>query len=326
MFKIYLNWAYFYYIYGKISNPIRMRFVIMTIDGVAGSMSRLNGISRTVSNFSATLTDVFTFLTVSSIFVGVTGFFQTFAGYLLFGVAPSALLCMAVFLITFSTYSLNKLTDMAEDSINMPERIAFINGKKRLILFASLGAYLLSIPLAFLATPLAVVIVFVPILANMLYSSRPLPHLPRLKDIPVMKNVFVATSWATVCTFLPAVDISSLSRATVLLVLYFMLVKVFINTTLYDVRDVKGDRESGVKTIPVILGNRRTMMILLAMNSTLVLLLPFLNGPVRSLVAAMILYGYLCIIHFRKRRDPLVLDFFADGEWMLFSILYTIII
>jgi len=296
----------------------------MGTNGILGSISSFNGILQIIINFRAVLTDIFTFLTVSSIFVGATGFFQTFTGYILIGMTPNVQICIAVFLITFSTYSLNKLTDMAEDSVNMPERINFIGGRKRLILFSSLGAYLLSIPLVFLVAPLALPIVFVPLLANLLYSSRLLPGVPRFKDIPVMKNVFVAMSWAMVCTLLPAVDVFKVPRMMVILVLCFMFVKVFINTSLYDVRDVEGDRKAGVKTIPVLMGTRKTTIIQLAINSTLVMILPFLNGEVRSLVIAMILYGYLCIIYFRRRRNPLVLDLFADGEWMLFSILYTL--
>lgn len=268
--------------------------------------------------------EVFAFLTVSSIFVGATGFFQTYAGYIFLGATPNLQICMAVFLITFSTYSLNKLTDMAEDSINMPERINFIGGRKQFILITALGSYLLSIPLVFFAAPLAVPIVFMPILANLLYGSKLLPWIPRLKDIPVMKNIIVATSWALVCTLLPSVEISNLPKATILLVIYFMMVKVFINTILYDVRDVEGDRAAGVKTIPSLLNTPKTTMVLLVINSSLTAILALINQPIRSLLMAMILYGYLCIIYFRKRRSPMILDLFADGEWMIFSILYIL--
>jgi hypothetical protein len=36
--------------------------------------------------------------------------------------------------MALSTYSLNKLTDMDEDSINMPERVSFLSGRKNLVL------------------------------------------------------------------------------------------------------------------------------------------------------------------------------------------------
>jgi 4-hydroxybenzoate polyprenyltransferase len=298
----------------------------MTVDRMSHSFrSSLEGTLLRIRNeIMAALITGFTFLSVSSIFVGATGFFQTFVGYILLGGGASLQMCLAVFLITFSTYSLNKLTDMTEDSINMPERVNFIRDRKQLILFTSLGAYLVSIPLAFSVTPKALPILFVPLLANLLYSSRLLPGIPRMKDIPVMKNVFVATSWAMVCTLLPFVDISNVPRLTVLAVLYFMFVKVFINSILYDIRDVDGDRVSGIKTIPVLLGTKKTTMIQLVVNSTIILLLIFLDGPARLLVAGMMLYGYVFIIFFSLCQNPLLLDAFEDGEWMIFSVTYSL--
>jgi hypothetical protein len=53
------------------------------------------------------LKKIFTFLTVSSIFVGMTGFFQTFAGYILLGGIPNLSLCLAVSLMTFSVGSVS---------------------------------------------------------------------------------------------------------------------------------------------------------------------------------------------------------------------------
>ena len=299
----------------------------MTVDRMSDSFrSFLGRILLNIRNgIIAASIAVFNFLSVSSIFVGATGFFQTFIGYILLGGPPSLPMCIAAFLITFSTYSLNKLTDMAEDSINMPERVKFIRGRKQLILFTSLGAYLLAVPLTFSVAPKALLILFVPLLANLLYSSRLLPGIPRMKDIPVMKNVFVAISWAMVCTLLPSADISNVPRMTVLAVLYFMFVKVFINTTLYDIRDVDGDRASGVKTIPVLLGTRKTTMIQLAINSTIIFILTLLNNNAKLLVMGMTLYGYIFIIYFRHKRNPLLLDAFEDGEWMIFSVIYSLL-
>jgi len=145
--------------------------------------------------FVITLKEIFRFLSVSSLFVGATGFFQTLAGYHLLEVSPSIPICSAVFLMTFSLYSLNKLTDIKEDKINMPERLNFLKGRRNLIIIYSVVAYLLCILLTFLDNPSSAFVVFVPLIANAFYGSRLLPGLPRLKDIPVMKNIVVAISW-----------------------------------------------------------------------------------------------------------------------------------
>jgi 4-hydroxybenzoate polyprenyltransferase len=263
----------------------------------------------------------FSFLAVSSIFIGVAGFFETYIGYLLIGLYPNLKVCFAVFLMTFSVYSLDKLTDSEEDLINMPERVNFISGRRNLILYCSITAYVLAAVITFLDKPLALPIILVPLMANAIYGSKLIPGLPRLKDIPVMKNVVVALSWSLVTTLLPAVHSGNAPLISIIMVFYFMTTKMFINTVLFDIRDVKGDRDHGVRTIPVILGEIKTVSVLLVINSTLLPWLIFVPSNMKLFVAAMILYGYAYILYFRERRNPRSLDFFVDGEWMLSSIM-----
>lgn len=272
---------------------------------------------------AVSLKKIITFLTVSSIFVGVTGFFQTFAGYILLGSVPNLSLCFAVFLMTFSVYSLNKLTDIREDAINTPERLKFLVGRKKQVLYIALCAYALSAIIAFNNKPSALPVIFIPIVANALYSSRLLPGVPRLKDIPVMKNVIVALSWALVCTLMPALQMNEPLKA-VTLVIYFMVARVFVNTVIFDIRDVDGDRANGVRTIPVILGTGKTTAILLAVNSTLLSWLA-VQGYREVLAAIMIVYGYAFILYFRKRRNSLAMELFVDGEWLIACLLFLAI-
>lgn len=274
---------------------------------------------------AATLKGIFRFLSVSSLFVGATGFFIALAGYCLLDEYPSMLICSAVFFMTFSLYSLNKLTDMKEDAINMPERLNFLKGRRNLIIVYSVASYLLSILLTFLENPSSVIVVFIPLIANALYGSRLLPGLPRLKDIPVMKNLVVSVCWATATTLLPAGHIMG-KISSVALVFYFILVKVFVNTVLYDMRDMKGDKESGIRTMPVILGRKKTALVLMAVNVTLLPLLMFLDGNARLLAAILIINGFAYTIFFADRINQLAMDIFVDGEWMLSFIMLAILI
>jgi 4-hydroxybenzoate polyprenyltransferase len=256
---------------------------------------------------------LFCLLTVSSLFIGGTGFFKTFMAFVFLGANPIFQICLVGFLTTFSVYSMNKLTDLKEDAINMPERLRFLAGRKNLVLCYSLAAYILSILLAFMDMPSTVPIIFVPLVANLVYSSKLLPGMPRFKDIPVMKNLFVAITWALCATLLSAMHTNVGSIAIV--VFLFLLIKSFINTVIYDIRDEEGDRDIGVKTIPVLLGKKKAVYLLLLMNSALLPLLVF-AGSFQPIAIAMVPYGYAYILYFRERRNPLVLDLFVDGEWM----------
>ena len=268
--------------------------------------------------------ELLSFLSVSSLFIGGTGFFKTYISYLLLAMKPNLFICLAVFLVSFSVYTLDKIADLDKDVASMPTRARFLEGKKDLAIAYSALAYLLSIIIVFLGRPISSSLLLVPMAANIVYGTRLIPGVPRLKDIPVMKNAIVALSWAIVTVLIPVTyqSLPSLGpiHSLVFVVIYFMFIKTFIDTVLYDIRDEAGDRINNVRTIPVIIGLENTTKVLLILNSTLLLGLPWFEGLTRLLVLSLVIYGYAYILYFRERRDPLFLDLCVEGEWMLASL------
>lgn len=268
--------------------------------------------------------ELLSFLSVSSLFIGGTGFFKTYISYLLLAMKPNLFICLAVFLVSFSVYTLDKIADLDKDVASMPTRARFLEGKKDLAIAYSALAYLLSIIIVFLGRPISSSLLLVPMAANIVYGTRLIPGVPRLKDIPVMKNAIVALSWAIVTVLIPVTyqSLPSLgpTHSLVFVVIYFMFIKTFIDTVLYDIRDEAGDRINNVRTIPVLIGLENTTKVLLILNSTLLLGLPWFEGLTRHLVLSLVIYGYAYILYFRERRDPLFLDLCVEGEWMLASL------
>jgi len=282
-------------------------------------------IKKDIFGLLAILRGIFSFLMVSSLFIATTGFFETFIGYLFLGSNPNISVCIVGFLVAFATYNLDKIGDSKEDAINMPERSNFVSKHRRKLLLLTPMAYLFSVLIMALIEPLATPIVFVPVVAGLIYSSRLVQGYPRIKDIPVIKSLVVAFSWASICVLLPVTTIKGITEITIASVFYFILVKVFIDAVLFDIRDLKGDRENGVRTIPVLIGAQKTTMILLVINSTLLPCIALIDHSIRPLAALMTLYGYVYILYFRKRRSPIALDFFVDGQWMLASIVFIVL-
>ncbi|HOK58170.1 MAG TPA: UbiA family prenyltransferase [Methanothrix sp.] len=263
------------------------------------------------------------FLAVTSLFIGGTGFFKTYMASLLLGIEPSMTICFAVFLVSFSVYTLDKLVDLDRDVSNMPARKQFLYSRRRIFLALALSAYLAATLIMAYVRPAALPLVFVPVIANAFYGMRLLPWLPRLKDIPVMKNVVVGSAWAVVTVLIP-VFYSGYSNSWIP-VLYFIFIKTFIDTVLYDIRDLAGDRLSGVRTMPVILGEKLTVLLLLLLNTTILPVSLLLPGDGRGIALALTLYGYAYIAYLRRRRNPVVLDMLVEGEWMMaFVVLYML--
>ncbi len=149
----------------------------------------------------------------------------------------------------------------------------------------------------------------------------------RLKDITGIKNIVVALPWAVIGTFLP-LAISFRDFSVILLIFYFFFTKLFINTILFDVRDIEGDRISDVRTIPVVFGRQKTKNLLLILNSTLILWLAFsyrlgLFHQYLFVLIFAIAYGYWYILHFCKEGIKIgkSLDLLVDGEFIPIAIL-----
>lgn len=236
----------------------------------------------------------------SSIFIAITAFLLPYFSFLLLNVRPNFNLLVASSLCIFAIYSLNKLSDIKEDSINVPERVRFVEKYKNFIIFAIMASFVASITISLLQSPFALLIMIFPFLMGIFYSIKISNF--RLKDIVGIKNITVAVSWAVIGTFLP-VTVHSSNFTVISFIFYFFYIRVFIGSIASDVRDIEGDRISGVKTIPVVLGMRKTKILVVLLNSTLLpwLAFSYINGFFLGhyiVLVFFILYGYWYILSF----------------------------
>jgi 4-hydroxybenzoate polyprenyltransferase len=89
------------------------------------------------------------------------------------------------------------------------------------------------------------------------------------------------------------------------------------------VRDIEGDKQFGVKTIPVTIGIDKTKKLLLVLNSlpipwlVISLHIGFFTRYLPVLIFCIV-YAYWYIIHFCKEKPgKFSYDLVIDGEWIL---------
>jgi 4-hydroxybenzoate polyprenyltransferase len=133
----------------------------------------------------------------------------------------------------------------------------------------------------------------------------------------------IALSWAIGSSFLPVIYFSKGDILQIILIFYIFFLKSLVNTILFDVRDIEGDRMSGVRTIPVLLGRSKTKKLLLILNSTFVpwLIFSFYKGFFGWYLCVLvfsIIYGYWYILHFCRDGIKIgkSMDLLVDGEWI----------
>ncbi|NYT00211.1 MAG: UbiA family prenyltransferase [Methanocellales archaeon] len=236
-------------------------------------------------------------------------------------------LLIASFLIIFAIYNINKLTDLEEDSVNVPERAGFIEKNKHFVAGTTIVSFIAALYLSFLQKPLSVFVILFPFFMGIIYSIKISSF--RLKDITGIKNIVVALSWAVLGAFIP-LTVSFRGYILMILIFYFFFIKCFINTVVFDVRDIEGDKMSGVRTIPVFFGRRNSKNLLLGLNSTLLiwLALSYAMGFFRQYVLVLIFcifYGYWYILYFCKEGLKVgnSFDLFVDGEWIVIALIST---
>ncbi|MFB3889705.1 MAG: UbiA family prenyltransferase [Candidatus Bathyarchaeia archaeon] len=238
--------------------------------------------------------------------------------YFLYGIEINVELLLAAFLVVFSVYSLNRATDKVEDSVNRPET-ALKNPFFYVV--PSLIALTISIGISASVSLFALLTLLVPVVVGLFYSVRLSRSMPRLKEIVGAKSLLVAFSWSFVGSTLP-VSLHPVAFENVALVFAFIFVRIFVGTVLFDVLDMKGDRLSGVETIPLKLGKTRTTMLLVLLNSCLIPWLGYslLRGLFVTYLPALLfglLYGYVLIWSFSfNRRMRLSAELLVDGEWI----------
>jgi 4-hydroxybenzoate polyprenyltransferase len=163
-----------------------------------------------------------------------------------------------VFLLTFSIYQDNRLTDDVEDSTNDPDGLN--NALKHQDLITYVTFYLVSFisliiafqfgQSAFWTTALIIAIGF-------LYNhkcfpasfSRRLNGARRLKDIYIIKNLTPPLDWATALVFLPLIYGGQSLSLKAWICWGYMFICAFFIEVMWDMRDRRGDLLSNIKTI-----------------------------------------------------------------------------
>lgn len=196
-----------------------------------------------------------------------------FVGIFLHPVAfewTTALLAMVVMVFLYSSVFLyNYFTDMEEDRINDKYNPALNDTYRRLlsvyIPVATIAALVVS--LQYLGTIALAVTVYCLVL-GFAYSAPPF----RLKRLFLVKNLTIAGGMAPVLFIMAGSLTDTIGLLDVVVAAYFSAFS-FLGSTISDLRDVEGDSEAGVRTIPVILGARGTGHVFLALSVAQVLVI-----------------------------------------------------
>jgi 4-hydroxybenzoate polyprenyltransferase len=213
-------------------------------------------------------------------------------------------------------YNADRLYTDPADRLNTPLRSSWgarLRGCRLVLVWFSvgiLGAWPLVTGRPWLLFPLAVAF------GVLFFYSRPIPGAGfRLKDLPYLKSLLAPAAIAVVLVPWPALESGNVPRQEEWLVFWWIFLILTINALVFDYRDIQGDRFTGTRTIPALLGHRQTRGLLLLLAGALVVISVALSwlhlaGPLMPVV--LTLGCSVLLFSLRRRIHPTLLSLLAD--------------
>lgn len=246
------------------------------------------------------------FVINSNIYISLAAVFLTIETQIQLGMKPQAHpYLFIIFFATFFEYNLHRLiTVISNPEALKSDKHRWVKNNQKFfygIVMLSLTGFIISIALAkkeviFTLAPIAMITLF--------YSLPVFKHdvlLFRLREIPMLKIFLISFVWSAITILLPIIQ-SELpyDRSQVSLMLAERFLFVFAITIPFDIRDLVIDKESGLKTIPVLMGEKWSL---------------------RISNMALILFGLLCFYHYATTNEWfLLIAFILSALTTLFFI------
>ena len=207
-------------------------------------------------------------LLLTNIYVSMGAGCLSFACSKLQGITQYFPYILIAVLFVQSMHILNHLIGSKSDQYNDPERARFYRNNRVMLSLLAIIAGGAGLIIAYTLGVLPFVILLAMSLLGLSYNLRLIPRplagikYRRIRDVPGSKTILIAAAWGTVTAVLPALGVMDhLSWNTGLVFLWSAGI-VFVRTAFFDILDMQGDRIVGKETLPILLGEKRSMQLL----------------------------------------------------------------
>ena len=178
-----------------------------------------------------------------------------------------------------SMHILNHLIGRKSDQYNDPERARFYRSYRAMLSTLAIMAGGAGLVIAYTLGLFPFVILLAMSLLGLSYNLQLVPkQLPgikyrRIRDVPGSKTVLIAIAWGTVTAVLPALVVPDHLSWNMGLVFSWSAGIVFVRTAFFDILDMQGDRIVGKETLPILLGEKRSLRMLKIVLACLIAML-----------------------------------------------------
>ncbi|MBW1709223.1 MAG: UbiA family prenyltransferase, partial [Deltaproteobacteria bacterium] len=260
---------------------------------------------------------------LSNIYVALGASALCMAGAFLQGLSFSFELIAVTFFYVHAMHMLNLFLDKEAGKYNDPDRVLFLESHKTVLIGSGILSGLVCLALG-LKISFSIFILFVGTSAvSLLYSVnlipgflRPYLRITKLKDIPASRTLSVSGGWALSLSLIPVLAFGEALTWSTAIVAAIIFLLVFIRSSLGGIFDIQGDRIVGQETVPIIIGEERTLSLLNLAVALLALalaggwLLSFLSSLALFLLVLPAYATFYLILH---KRERLVIGTFFEA-------------
>ncbi|MBW6485368.1 MAG: 4-hydroxy-3-methylbut-2-enyl diphosphate reductase [Syntrophobacterales bacterium] len=265
----------------------------------------------------------------ADIYSAIGAGFLSFTAMLLQGLPIAPLPIFTASLYVYSMHVLNRFINRKTSSISSFREESYLIHEQRYLTLAAC-AISVALFLAFTAGKKSFLVLFTISLLGILYNMRFLPfgfRFKSLRDIPGSKNISTAFAWAIAAALLPRLENGSLLHAGLWVSFIFTAGIVFIRSGMSDILDIQRDRLIGQETLPVLLGEKKTLVILKTICLFLFVLLPLSavvgwSATLGFFQLIAIFYMWICFKLYDRRSafSGVVLEGFLESGYFVVGI------
>ncbi len=220
------------------------------------------------------------FLLISNITVALGAASLSYAYLVLSRLEPNIVYPLLSFLYVYAMHGLNLLLDRGASVYNDPHRATFLMRNRNILLITSVSSVFVGLFLAYTMGMTAFLFIVGLCILGVIYSIPIFPEgikrrygYYRIKDIPGSRSLSEAIGWASVVSIFPILgNKCRFSIADILAaVVVFML--SYTRSLLFDIFQTQGDLIVGTETLPITIGEKKTLFIIKSLLSCLAIIL-----------------------------------------------------
>lgn len=289
--------------------------------------------SRTETVLGRWILGVARFLLLSNVVVAAGAFALAYAAAILSGRRTDIIYPSLAFCYVYAMHVLNRLLDKGASAYNDPEVANFYRTYRTFLVLSGIVSVITALALSYY---LGLAVFFAMAGLNLLGITYSIPLVPegirhlwdysRIKDIPGSKTLSEALAWGAVIALLPLLGSPKIALLAAVAAFIFVFCLTYIRSALFDIFQAQGDLIVGVETLPITLGEERTLLLLkgVAVFAAAFLIAATLSratGPFAYLMLLCVLSSALCLwayerkwLHPGRRFEALVEgNFFLAG-------------